>query len=505
MVILSNHVGYESKSLISKQVDVTAGKDYTNPKNIVGNKKQPSKFSCVCHKKINKNLKSKAKLTGKVKYIPESELAKLNPFLRSVAGQSILNLSALNNKIKVYFATNSNQDTTNLNNWLGIYEEGFKTLSLGWDKSGKDLNEAALLLHANYLGINIEIVSTYAAADFVSFLALELPEDAYGIATFPKDIDEFPQVNGKLCIAISAVVMYGEFPIPLERGSIFYWTLIHEIGHTYGLAHPHDNGNGTSIMPGCSDIFSSSLFNQGLFYENNLLTTIMSYVSPAAQFYIENGEKVWNSNVSRTLMELDLQSYRFLYNATNNQLYIDKWLDLSCNIYVVQTLISTLNGITLNLVPTLDINLYFNLSLDKYSANPIQDVSNGYSVISSSLVGYLQFPTCTEESPSTFSASLLDKDSYIKQVNNSYIILNVFAKTISNNCLIKNVLDDSQEINIWLKCRSSDYIVTQSPTLTLIQNKINSNILTIENNADSTVTVNFGNNEPLSKKIKGKK
>ena len=59
----------------------------------------------------------------------------------------------------------------------------------------------------------------------------------------------------------------------LEQGGYGFITLIHEIGHGLGLAHPHDTGGGSDIMQGVTSPFNSlgnSDLNQGIF-------TTMSY------------------------------------------------------------------------------------------------------------------------------------------------------------------------------------------------------------------------------------
>ncbi len=62
----------------------------------------------------------------------------------------------------------------------------------------------------------------------------------------------------------------------LERGGFGFVTIVHELLHGLGLAHPHDSGDGQSeIMPGVSgefDDFGDHNLNQGIF-------TIMSYNS----------------------------------------------------------------------------------------------------------------------------------------------------------------------------------------------------------------------------------
>ncbi|MDK1389879.1 hypothetical protein QN224_31575, partial [Sinorhizobium sp. 8-89] len=59
----------------------------------------------------------------------------------------------------------------------------------------------------------------------------------------------------------------------LAAGGDGFYTLIHEIGHGMGLAHPHDAGGGSAIMAGVTspfDAYGDFLLNQGIY-------TMMSY------------------------------------------------------------------------------------------------------------------------------------------------------------------------------------------------------------------------------------
>ena len=59
----------------------------------------------------------------------------------------------------------------------------------------------------------------------------------------------------------------------LEQGGYAFYTLVHEFGHGMGLAHPHDNGGGSGVMPGVFGAFSS----YGAFDLNQGVYTVMSY------------------------------------------------------------------------------------------------------------------------------------------------------------------------------------------------------------------------------------
>ncbi|HEX8643293.1 MAG TPA: pre-peptidase C-terminal domain-containing protein [Allosphingosinicella sp.] len=59
----------------------------------------------------------------------------------------------------------------------------------------------------------------------------------------------------------------------LEQGGYAFYTLIHEFGHGMGLAHPHDTGGGSEVMPGVFGPFNS----YGAFNLNQGIYTVMSY------------------------------------------------------------------------------------------------------------------------------------------------------------------------------------------------------------------------------------
>ncbi len=94
----------------------------------------------------------------------------------------------------------------------------------------------------------------------------------------------------------------------LEKGGYGFITLIHEFGHGFGLAHPHDTGGSSSVLPGVSNNQNPGDFdlNQGVF-------TTMSYYDgwPEVKGTSNSASYGWQS----TPMNLDVAILQQLYGA----------------------------------------------------------------------------------------------------------------------------------------------------------------------------------------------
>lgn len=98
----------------------------------------------------------------------------------------------------------------------------------------------------------------------------------------------------------------------LDQGSYGYVSIIHELGHGVGLAHPHDGGNepDATTFPGVYND-SKSLGRDGL---NQGIWTTMSYNDGWSDHYSDTQAYGWQGS----LMAFDIAALQKLYGANTN-------------------------------------------------------------------------------------------------------------------------------------------------------------------------------------------
>lgn len=439
-----------------------------------------SLISLKLKKKYNKLGKiSKKGSSGRVLYKNEAQLSLLNLYLASVVGYSYANLSSYKGVFKIFFNQKNNPS------WDKYSLAAFGKIVVPKiiPPEYKDSIINAFNLMTDFLNIKTLVADSYDQADYIVTIG---DTGVLGSANYPAALDQFPDIfNGQNYVAFDTIAL----TITPEIGGSFFWAVIHEICHTLGLAHPFDTANNSQLMPGCNEVAPENLndayTNMGFFYMNNQLSTLMAY-SP-----IYN-TKLFKTTLTnpRTLMELDLQALRYFYNIKNYDKYINNWISFIAQEDVVQTIVSNSKGASLNLVQFFEITNVYNLNLDKFIANPAQDGKNALSMISST---NNQYPVFVYDDTLT-TLSIVDGESFISKVYADFKIFNVYASFIKNNVEITCGTDFITEMNIFLKCKKSNYKITSTKNYVYIQNKINHKILKVLNSSNVNVSVNFAIN-----------
>jgi Ca2+-binding RTX toxin-like protein len=117
-------------------------------------------------------------------------------------------------------------------------------------------------------GINYVMTTNVAEAEF---RMLTVPTATYGARFYPQD-PAYGTQEGIGTFNLNSGG-FGAYPQSLDRGGYSYAVILHEFGHAHGIAHPHDNGGGSEIMPGVA----GSTGTLGVFNLNQGVYTVMSY------------------------------------------------------------------------------------------------------------------------------------------------------------------------------------------------------------------------------------
>jgi len=179
--------------------------------------------------------------------------------------------------------------------------------SLGWNQLEIDAAMAAFAQFENIIDVDFQITTNSAEADFKLVTTTSSQYLGYfnppgttnaGVGVFARNGTGWDETdpNGGL-----------------QQGGFGFITLIHEIGHGMGLAHPHDTGGGSSVMLGVTSPFNS----YGLYGMNQGVWTTMSYNDgwPLG----ENGDSPSVAyGYQGTLMALDVALLQIKYGANEN-------------------------------------------------------------------------------------------------------------------------------------------------------------------------------------------
>jgi Ca2+-binding RTX toxin-like protein len=98
--------------------------------------------------------------------------------------------------------------------------------------------------------------------------------------------------------------------IGLQPGSFNFFTILHEIGHGLGMAHPHDWGGISTVYPGVLD-----KFNSGYLSLNDGIYSLMSYVNIGGTWTSDSYESY---GFQQTPMAFDIAAIQYLYGANTS-------------------------------------------------------------------------------------------------------------------------------------------------------------------------------------------
>ena len=196
------------------------------------------------------------------------------------------------NKLKYYFggeSTTSPAAITSLN--------GSLISTANWTTEEKSAMIVGLQLWTNLIGMSIEEVFSVQEANLKFYITTE-------------NVGYYGAQFGPYSSTFDGYGIYVRYPgniwtDSLQPGGFGFITIIHELGHAMGLAHPHDNGGGSLIFPGVSN--SGDKGNNNL-NQNNY--TVMSYIDITSG---QNPNSEQSYGFCKGPMALDIATMKYLY------------------------------------------------------------------------------------------------------------------------------------------------------------------------------------------------
>jgi hypothetical protein len=185
-----------------------------------------------------------------------------------------------------------------------------KTSALNWSSLYKDQTISALNQYTTFTSTTSATVNLYGDCDIVCVLCEKLY--FIGACYGPYFLYTDPYyVDNKVVLFMNNSYMNDE---NIKEGGYIYRVLNHEFGHGFGLGHPHDNGFGSTIIPGISQF--ESMYYPGIagYIQNNVFNTVMTYND--VDFFLLHERDFYESYLGypESLMPLDALALRWMYN-----------------------------------------------------------------------------------------------------------------------------------------------------------------------------------------------
>jgi hypothetical protein len=422
-----------------------------------------------CGHNVIQNLFQKRLIKGKS--IPSTSILKKilpkNPYCSSITGTYAFNLAKISS-FKVYFWKST--DNVNKNQAIKDTLEADNTTAVNWPSFYQTQAINSVNQYTSFVNKTSSIVSTYEACDIVCVLGKEL--SFLGACYGPEYLYEDPTyVNNKIVFFISN--QYTNLN-NMKKGGEQYLTLIHEFGHGFGLAHPHDNGFGSKIIPGINPDSNNNYPSFSAYGQNNVFNTVMSYYDTS--FFLPETRDFNSALIGypETLMPLDLLAVRWLYNLSGTSTtYLTNYGVSTINPALTENKSQTIVGANITLTFGLNCkNVSFYFSNQRITTSNIEPIVYEYNRV-------------------------LEKDwgFYPKDVASTVSVLNFNNTNVSNVFIEKGALKVNLTINLQKNKIFNMYIRDLMTNYTIIGNKyitkVNNLFIQINNTAGATINVFF--------------
>lgn len=217
--------------------------------------------------------------------------------------------------------------------WSGTVTYFFDDNSTPWEAVEKAAYRKALAAWASVADVTFTEVFSEGAANLVEHTESEavIRAGLLGWHETPEDAQFSDQAHGHFNWQQYGYPTHGGtptwHPAGLVAGGYGYHTYLHELGHALGLAHPHDKGGGSTVMPGVT--FGNDQ-DTGNFNLNQSIYTAMSYVDGWALRQDPFGHGVSDAGYNSGPGAFDIAAMQHLYGANmgtgagNNTYWIPK-------------------------------------------------------------------------------------------------------------------------------------------------------------------------------------
>ncbi len=171
-----------------------------------------------------------------------------------------------------------------------------------WLQSEKTAIKAALNTIDDVANIKFAYTSNASSADL---LYLNVTESTLGSGTL--GMSDVPGIYSSSSTLQTIFNYQDQSWFHLQKGGYGFATIVHEILHSVGLAHPHDTGGFSGIFPGVD-----SAWDSGDHQLNQQIYTIMSYVNGS---YTPGYSSALSYGYAAGPMAFDIAALQFIYGA----------------------------------------------------------------------------------------------------------------------------------------------------------------------------------------------